>query len=67
MTSAGLYAAPPLCVQHKDGWCVALDQMVTTYRDSVTTLCGCEVVLPWAIAHHEPDCAECQKVLSQVT
>jgi hypothetical protein len=51
-----------VCVRHRDGWC-ATYKKTTDYADSIKTVCGMVVTLPWGIEVTEPDCPECIKRL----
>lgn len=50
----------PICVRHRDGWC-ATNKKTLSYSDSVKTICGNYVQLPWEIEQTLPDCPECMK------
>jgi hypothetical protein len=50
----------PICVRHRDGWC-ATYKKTEAYADSIKTVCGQSVQLPWDIARTLPDCPECMK------
>ena len=55
----------PISVRHRDGWCATRRKNDLRYSDSVPTLCGYVVMLPWGIERREPDCPECARILEQ--
>lgn len=46
------------CVRHRDGWCATVHPS-KRYRDSVKTICGYWVTLPYGLKQRMPDCEEC--------
>jgi hypothetical protein len=53
-------AARRWLVQHRDGWCATKTGMRPAgAAESVPTLCGHVIVLPWGYDQGEPDCPEC--------
>jgi len=52
----------PICVRHREGWC-ATRKKTTSYADSIKTVCGHYVVLPWQIEPGIPDCPDCLRIL----
>jgi len=55
-----------VCVRHRDGWC-ATRRNHLRYADSVPTICGYTVTLPWGLERRKPDCEECQRILADNT
>lgn len=51
-----------VCVRHRAGWC-ATRRSHTRYADSVPTLCGHTVTLPWGFEWRRPDCGDCLSIL----
>jgi hypothetical protein len=52
-----------VCVRHRDGWCATLRNHLR-YADSVPTICGYKVTMPWGLERREPDCDECRRILA---
>ena len=52
-----------VCVRHHKGWC-ATNRKSTSYSDTVPTLCGYKVTLPFGIERRSPDCPECKRIIS---
>lgn len=50
-------------VRHRGGWC-ATRRKRARYSDSVPTVCGFYVALPWGVERREPDCQECVQRLA---
>jgi len=55
---------PPISVRSRYGWCATFKK-TTSYADSIKTVCGMVVTLPWGIEERWPDCPECCKRLEQ--
>lgn len=51
----------PVCVQHREGWCILKDQRRTAYKDDMRTKCGNVVIYPLGIERRESNCEECLK------
>jgi hypothetical protein len=59
-----LMVLPVPCVRSRDGWCViASGEDYEGTPNSVNTLCGYVVILPWAGARRLPDCPLCLEAL----
>lgn len=54
------------CVRHRDGWCAAkANKKPREGVNSVATLCGFHVVLPWGFSEREPTCDLCKAKLAK--
>ena len=56
-----------IAVRHRDGWC-ATRRTLPHYNDSVKTLCGCVVTLPYEVAEmgsSQVDCVDCRYLLDK--
>jgi hypothetical protein len=54
-----------ITVQHKTAWCAAKHKKTIDYQDSVETMCGHFVILPWGISSaRPPTCPECLRALA---
>ena len=49
----------PICVRHRDGWCIAKNQSSLDYNDNMQTKCGYVIWLPWQIDRRKPTCKDC--------
>lgn len=54
----------PVCVQHRDGWCVRASHS-EEYADNIRTRCGHVVVMAWGIERREPTCEDCLQIASR--
>lgn len=54
----------PLCVASRERWCICKDQETKSETESVPTLCGYFIALPWGIERHESTCPECIEKLN---
>ena len=53
----------PMCVRHRTGWCATRQEDLNS--DSIETVCGHYVVLPWGIERRHPNCKECKAILAK--
>lgn len=59
----------PWCVEHRDGWCKALDQSARPADGSLSvyTECGMVVTLPLDIEARDPTCSTCRALARDET
>lgn len=54
------------CVRHRSGWCAAKEnRRLRDMADSVPTLCGHVVVLPYGYDERDPTCDECYAIIQE--
>lgn len=57
----GTEAVKVWCVQHRTGWCAARRNVKPKEGvNSVPTLCGFHITLPWGFKQRTPTCKECR-------